>query len=82
VGSSSGTQTGWVAGGGIEHSFAPNWSVKLEYQYIDLGSKTLIDPASVITSRNVDGRFSTVRVGLNYKFGGDPWGKAPVVAKY
>jgi hypothetical protein len=27
-------------------------------------------------------RFNVVRVGLNYRFGGDPWGKSPIVAKY
>ncbi|MGC1586269.1 MAG: outer membrane beta-barrel protein, partial [Rhodomicrobium sp.] len=34
----SGTQVGWVAGGGIEYKINPAWSVKGEYQYIDLGS--------------------------------------------
>ena len=30
---------GWVAGGGIEHAFTSRWSLKAEYQYIDLGSQ-------------------------------------------
>jgi outer membrane immunogenic protein len=34
----SSTQHGWTAGGGGEYRFAPNWSVKLEYLYLDLGS--------------------------------------------
>jgi outer membrane immunogenic protein len=38
--SSSTTQTGWVAGAGIEYKIAPNWTLKGEYQYIDLGSAT------------------------------------------
>ncbi|MGA7323475.1 MAG: outer membrane beta-barrel protein [Rhodomicrobium sp.] len=36
----SNTQTGWVAGAGIEYKIAPNWSLKGEYQFIDLGSAT------------------------------------------
>ena len=63
-------ETGWAGGGGVEYWFAPSWSLKVEYQYIDLGSDT-------ITSIKSDGSydhlkvfndFSTVRVGLNYYF--------------
>jgi outer membrane immunogenic protein len=35
-----GTKTGWVAGGGIEHAFAGNWSVRAEVLYHDLGKDT------------------------------------------
>jgi outer membrane immunogenic protein len=35
---SSGVETGYVIGGGLEHAINPNWSLKLEYQYINLGS--------------------------------------------
>jgi len=31
------TKTGWVAGGGIEHAFARNWSLRAEVLYHDLG---------------------------------------------
>jgi outer membrane immunogenic protein len=37
----SGTLVGWAAGGGVEWMFAPNWSLKAEYLYYDLGSKQL-----------------------------------------
>lgn len=36
--SNSATNTGWVAGAGIEVKLSPNWSLKGEYQYIDLGT--------------------------------------------
>ena len=36
--SSSYTAVGWTAGGGAEWAFAPRWSVKLEYLFVDLGS--------------------------------------------
>lgn len=31
-------KTGWVAGGGIEHMFARNWTVRAEGRYVDLGN--------------------------------------------
>jgi outer membrane immunogenic protein len=85
--SGSSTRTGWVAGAGIEWMFAPNWSVKGEYQYINLGSVTQTGNAftsdnsdlpfeGTSATRNVNLTFNTVRVGVNYHFGG------PVVAKY
>jgi outer membrane immunogenic protein len=76
------TRWGWVAGVGIEWMFAPNWSLKGEYQYIDLGSVTQTSTAlvetqlvgseieGVIGSRRVNERFNTVRIGVNYHFGG------------
>lgn len=77
------TRTGYTVGGGIEHMFAPSWTVKAEYLYYDLGSSTvgvnLVAPGLGVgtgyntTFRN-DGHL--VRAGLNYKFGG------PAVARY
>ena len=32
-----GTATGYVLGGGYEYKFNPAWSLKAEYQYINLG---------------------------------------------
>ena len=34
----SNTSTGWTAGGGVEWLFAPHWSAKVEYLYVDLAS--------------------------------------------
>lgn len=39
--SSNQTATGYVAGAGLEYSFVRNWSVKVEYQYMNLGDTTL-----------------------------------------
>jgi outer membrane immunogenic protein len=85
--SSSSTRTGWVAGAGIEWMFAPNWSVKGEYQHINLGSVTQTGSAIAIditdlpfegnfATRHVNETFNTVRVGVNYHFGG------PILARY
>ena len=35
---SSKTKAGWTAGAGIEWAFADNWTAKVEYLYIDLGT--------------------------------------------
>ena len=76
------TRTGWTAGAGFEWGFAPQWSVKGEYLYIDLGSQTFATVPSGTTpvGASIDStfrdKFHTARVGINYRFGG------PVVAKY
>jgi outer membrane immunogenic protein len=38
--SGSGTQTGGLLGMGVEYAFLPNWSAKLEYNYIDFGTRS------------------------------------------
>jgi outer membrane immunogenic protein len=40
-GSTSALRAGWTIGGGAEWMFAPNWSLKLEYLYYDLGGVTV-----------------------------------------
>jgi outer membrane immunogenic protein len=91
-GSFSNTRVGWTAGGGVEWLFAPNWSVKAEYLYYDLGSVTYgLSPLQNFNNAGVlftsgapvsRTRFTgnIVRAGLNYHF--NLWGPAPIVAKY
>jgi outer membrane immunogenic protein len=87
TGSGSETKVGWTVGAGVEHAFQPNWTVKLEYLYTDLGSisyNSTYIPGSTFAPPGFNYRenisqdftFHTVRVGLNYKFG------SPVVARY
>ena len=69
------TQVGWVAGGGVEFKITPSWSLKGEYQYVDLGSQTLNGTDTTgasVTATGPENSFSTVRLGLNYRFGGGP----------
>lgn len=68
-----GTETGYAVGGGLEYVFAPGWSAKLEYQYIDLGDQSLSGVASngEIDRTKVDNSFNTLRVGLNYHLQND-----------
>jgi outer membrane immunogenic protein len=68
-------RAGYAVGAGIETSFAPNWTAKLEYLYIDLGRAHYFDivpgvPESVSFNTNI------IRAGINYKWGG------PIVARY
>lgn len=64
------TLLGYAVGGGIEHAFAPNWSVKLEYQYLDFGKEKFAgtDLAGDSYVSKVDVDMHTVRAGLNFKF--------------
>ena len=45
TGSNTNTNSGWLVGAGIEWAFAPNWSVKIEYDYLGLNSQTFTAPA-------------------------------------
>lgn len=63
--SQDGIETGYTVGGGVEWAISPNWSVKTEYLYVDLGEQTLSGPAGTYTT---DTDFHTARVGLNYRF--------------
>jgi len=77
----SNTSTGWTAGGGVEWMFAPHWSAKAEYLYVNLTSSGNNGGGSLWqVSNNVHPQLNVVRVGLNYHFNfAQPY---PVVAKY
>ncbi len=61
--SESHTTAGWTAGVGAEVGFAPNWSAKIEYLYVDLSESQF-----AITGVSNNYRFGTVRAGVNYHF--------------
>lgn len=69
------TRVGWTVGAGLEKKFNRNWSAKLEYLYIDLGSHTYFGGTANETS--VSFHDHVLRAGFNYQFT-----QAPVVAKY
>lgn len=58
---------GWTAGYGVEFAITPSWSAKAEYNYFDFGTKNLT--ASDGTLINAGLHVSTVKVGVNYRFG-------------
>jgi outer membrane immunogenic protein len=63
--SDSASRAGWTLGGGVEWMFAPKWSTKLEYLYIDTGNTSVTLFGAPFTGRATD---NIVRVGLNYHF--------------
>jgi outer membrane immunogenic protein len=76
---SSSTQAGWTIGAGVEGAIGGNWTAKLEYLYVDLGTvnNTFAGTAPfapITTSTHVTDNI--LRAGVNYRFGG------PVVARY
>jgi len=82
--SNSDTRVGYTVGAGVEGVISGNWTAKLEYLYVDLGTTsgsfvtTIPALGGGVLTHNYSSRITDniVRVGLNYKFGG------PVVAKY
>lgn len=74
--SGSELRPGWTVGAGVETMFAPNWSAKVEYLYVNLGRTQLFDilrstPETVSFNANI------VRAGINYKL---PAGKMSTVS--
>ena len=61
----------------VEWALAPQWSAKLEYNFLDFSNDTFTFGGTPI---DVDTHVHLVKAGINYRFGG--YGKAPVVANY
>ena len=76
----SNTRTGWTAGGGVEWPFAPHWSVKAEYLFVQQGSGGVQGPLGFTFASAQNPQINVVRGGVNYHFNFAP--PAPVVAKY
>src|SRR6188768_983277 len=74
---------GWTIGGGVEAMFGTNWSGKLEYLYMDLGTveSTTGIGTGVLIGTNLSTRVtdSIFRAGINYHFSAGP---SSVVARY
>jgi outer membrane immunogenic protein len=75
---SSTTKVGWTIGTGLEGLIAGNWSAKIEYLYIDLGtvSGSFVTPVVTASGGQLVTSFSShitdhiLRVGVNYRFAG------------
>lgn len=69
-------RAGWTLGGGVETYLSGNWTAKIEYIYLDLGSNSFtnhlhanyIPVRANISSDMID---HIVRVGLNYRINGN-----------
>jgi opacity protein-like surface antigen len=80
------TSWGWTLGAGAEYAMTAHWTVRAEYDYMDLGSKNVLAPnPSVITAptapqtgvffpvpgTTVSQQIHVFKLGLNYKLGSD-----------
>jgi outer membrane immunogenic protein len=72
---SNANQAGWTVGGGIEHAFTPNWTVKAEYLYYSFGTRDF--GSNLTPTLRTD--IHTVKLGVNYLFSTGP---SAVVARY
>ena len=83
---SDGIGVGFVLGAGVEFALRSNWSLKLEYQYLNFGDHSATGAISSIfnnycapptvrttaVSTDFDTDIHTVRIGLNYHFHAPP----------
>jgi outer membrane immunogenic protein len=71
-GTASQTRYGWTAGAGIEYSLAQQWTVKLEYLYLDFGTFSYAVQHALTDQRfwsvDVSAREHVLRAGVNYRF--------------
>jgi len=76
----SSLRAGWTIGAGVEGVVSGNWTAKLEYLYIDLGSVSgsfvtpIVAPSGAFLSSTYTSHVTdnVLRVGLNYKFTSGP----------
>jgi outer membrane immunogenic protein len=73
LGTQSHTRVGWTAGAGFEYAILSNWTAKIEYNYLDFGSKdeTFVLSNGVPFNQSIERKLQLVKVGINYKFGED-----------
>ena len=67
------TRWGWMVGGGLEYGFAPDWSAKIEYNYLHLGTggvgfSDTVDP--VRPQVDIRQNLQLIKLGINYRFAG------------
>jgi len=76
VGAGDQTAVGWTVGVGAEYAFWNNWSAKLEYDFMDFGSKTVTVNGVIGGAGGLPAAFgivneqtiSQVKFGVNYRF--------------
>lgn len=72
--------SGWTVGAGLEKRFLPQWSLKLEYLYTDLGNKELYQANVPGFPEHVAYKLNSLRVGISYYFTPDV-APAPMITK-
>jgi outer membrane immunogenic protein len=63
-------RNGWTAGGGIEVEFAPRWTAKVEYLFVDLGqvNHSFVFPAVATINDTTRMTVNVARAGVNFRF--------------
>jgi outer membrane immunogenic protein len=64
------TRTGWTVGAGAEYALWDNWSVKAEYNYIDLGTRTVTTTSPAGAPLPADAKVTEhmIKLGASYRF--------------
>ncbi len=83
--STNATFWGWTVGVGIEQALTAAWSLKVEYDYLGFGSRTVANLGSTTVdaggvtlgsvapgTSGVSQNIQLVKMGVNYKWGADP----------
>ena len=67
----SDTNWGWTVGAGLEYGMTPNWSLKLEYNYLSFDTQrvTFVPNTGGSFDRDVDQTIHVLKAGINYRFG-------------
>jgi outer membrane immunogenic protein len=70
--SNDNANSGWLVGAGIEWAFPPNWSMKLEYDYLRRNNQTFTLPVGLFLAGDTftanNPNVQMVKVGVNYLF--------------
>ena len=70
--SGSSSKGGWLIGGGLEYGFKPNWTVRLEYDYIALADWSSATVPAIELNRGLQ----MVTAAISYKFESGGTGEA------
>ena len=64
------TRTGWTLGAGVEYGWFGNWTVKAEYDYLDLGTRTvtMTSATGATASQDSEATAHMIKLGANYRF--------------
>jgi outer membrane immunogenic protein len=85
AGAASETRSGWTVGTGLEWAFWNDWSAKIEYDYMNFGTRAVNNTGTafnnftnprvlqVITTVQNNQNINEVKLGLNYKFMSNFW---------
>jgi outer membrane immunogenic protein len=69
------TRAGWTVGAGVEYAFDRNWSARIEYDYLDFGTKTVNFTTPAIGTVMARDRLNIqeVKAGFDYRFNYGPF---------